>query len=188
MNHFGNILFIGHARHGKDTAAEMFAEELGLTLKSSSLFMAERVIFKALKEWPANRAKFPSIEKFFRNRDTMPDYRTVEECFADRGNYRALWFGIIGDVNTPDPATLGRMIWAQHDIYVGLRSKAEFHALRNSGLISSVIWVDRSDHLPPEPKSSMQLEQWMANNTIDNNGTLDQLRFNVRQLANLYKP
>jgi dephospho-CoA kinase len=44
------------------------------------------------------------------------------------------------------------------------------------------IWVDRSDHLPPESKDSMSLEQWMADFTIDNNGTLEDLKFNLDRL------
>jgi hypothetical protein len=34
----------------------------------------------------------------------------------------------------------------------------------------------------PESKNSMSLEQWMADFTIDNNGTLEDLKFNVGQL------
>jgi dephospho-CoA kinase len=34
----------------------------------------------------------------------------------------------------------------------------------------------------PESKDSMSLEQWMADFTIDNNGTLDDLWFNIKQL------
>ena len=34
----------------------------------------------------------------------------------------------------------------------------------------------------PESKDSMSLEQWMADYTIDNNGTLEDLVFNTRQL------
>jgi hypothetical protein len=54
--------------------------------------------------------------------------------------------------------------------------------MRNTGVFHYAIWVDRSDHLPPEPKSSMSLEQWMADYTLDNNGTLAELEFNVEQL------
>lgn len=181
----GNILIIGHARHGKDTAAELLAGHLGLSLKSSSLFMCERVIFPLLKEWHDGDHRSHPIRLFMDTENRAPPwYATAEDCFNDRANYRALWFNIIRYVNTPDASALGSMIWADHDIYVGLRSKAEFHALRNRNLIDVCIWVDRSDHLPNEPRSSMQLEPWMAHYVLDNNGDLDQLKFNVGQLAN----
>jgi hypothetical protein len=54
--------------------------------------------------------------------------------------------------------------------------------MQNTGVFDYAIWVDRSNHLPPESKDSMSLEQWMANFTIDNNGSLEELEFNVHQL------
>ena len=54
--------------------------------------------------------------------------------------------------------------------------------MKNTNVFDYAIWVDRSDHLPPESKDSMSLEQWMADFTIDNNRDLDQLMFNTYQL------
>jgi hypothetical protein len=54
--------------------------------------------------------------------------------------------------------------------------------MQNTGVFDYAIWVDRSDHLPPESKDSMSLEQWMADFTIDNNGTLEELEFNLDRL------
>jgi hypothetical protein len=60
--------------------------------------------------------------------------------------------------------------------------KREFFSMQNTGVFDKVIWIDRSDHLPPENINSMSLQQWMADHTIDNNGTLEDLEFNVHQL------
>ena len=109
-------------------------------------------------------------------------YKNEEECYADRHNHRAEWYNAICDYNIPDPAKLGREIFKEHDIYCGLRNKKEFHAMKNTGVFDYAIWVDRSDYLPPESKDSMSLEQWMADFTIDNNGTLEDLYFNVDAL------
>jgi dephospho-CoA kinase len=54
--------------------------------------------------------------------------------------------------------------------------------MKNTDVFDYAIWVDRSDHLPLESKDSMSLEQWMADYTIDNNGTLDELYFNINEL------
>lgn len=54
--------------------------------------------------------------------------------------------------------------------------------MKNTGVFDYCIWVDRSDYLPPERRNSMSLEQWMADFTIDNNGSLDDLYFNVGEL------
>jgi hypothetical protein len=73
-------------------------------------------------------------------------------------------------------------MFAAYDIYCGLRNKREFFAMQNTGVFDYAIWVDRSDYLPLEATDSMSLEQWMADFTIDNNGTLDDLKFNLNQL------
>ncbi len=108
--------------------------------------------------------------------------RLNQECYADRHNHRAEWYDAICDYNVPDAAKLGREIFKAHDIYCGLRNKREFFAMKNTTVFDVAIWVDRSDHLPLEAKDSMSLEHWMADFTIDNNGSLEELVFNTTQL------
>lgn len=156
------LLIIGHGRHGKDTVAEILRDHYGYSFESSSHFCSKRFIYNMLKD------------KY--------SYASEEECYADRHNHRQEWYDAICAYNVPDAARLGREIFADHDIYCGLRNKKEFHAMRNTGVFDYAIWVDRSDHVPPEPKTSMTLEQWMADHTIDNNGSLEELQFNVQQL------
>jgi hypothetical protein len=162
------FLVIGHGRHGKDTVCEMLADNYGYSFESSSRFCSKLFIFNDLKD------------KY--------GYANEEECYADRHNHRAEWYDAICNYNVPDPSRLGREIFNAHDIYCGLRNKKEFHAMQNSGVFDHAIWVDRSDHLPPESKSSMSLEQWMSDFTIDNNGNLTDLEFNVNQLISRIDP
>ena len=159
------LLIIGHGRHGKDTVAEYLRDNYDMTFKSSSMHCAENVVYPVLK-------------------DQYPGYTSVEECFADRSNHRSRWFDLIANYCSDDLARIGREIFEVSDIYCGLRNKREFHAIKNNGLMDFTIWVDRSDHLPPEPKDSMSLEPWMADFVIDNNGTLDQLYQNIDDLYN----
>lgn len=156
------LLVIGHGRHGKDTVCDILASRYGYSFESSSQFCSKLFIFDMLKD--------------------QYGYKNEEECYADRHNHRAEWYNAICDYNVPDPAKLGREIFKEHDIYCGLRNKKEFHAMKNTGVFDYAIWVDRSDFLPPESKDSMSLEQWMADFTIDNNGTLEDLHFNVDAL------
>lgn len=158
------LLIIGHGRHGKDTVAECLRDNYNMTFKSSSMHCAETVVYPDLKD--------------------AYDYATVEECFADRSNHRSEWFDLIANYCSDDLARIGREIFEVSDIYCGLRNKREFHAIKNNGLVDFTIWVDRSDHLPPESKDSMSLEPWMADFVIDNNGTLDQLYRNIDDLYN----
>ena len=153
MKYLPKLLVIGHGRHGKDTVCEYLNEKYGFDFKSSSKFCSERFIFDMLK-------------------DGMKIAEEMEEE----------WYNAICDYNVPDPARLGREIFAAHDIYCGLRNKKEFHAMKNTGVFDYAIWVDRSDYLPIESKDSMSLEQWMADYTIDNNGTPEDLHFNINEL------
>ena len=156
------LLVIGHGRHGKDTVCEMLRDDYDYSFESSSQFCSKLFIYDNLKE------------KY--------GYETEEQCYADRHNHRAEWYDAICDYNVPDAATLGREMFATYDIYCGLRNKREFFAMKNTGVFDYCIWVDRSMYLPPEAASSMSLEQWMADYTIDNNGTLSDMKFNLERL------
>jgi len=162
------ILLLGYGRHGKDTVAEILESKYGLTFTSSSMVCAEKVMM-------------PVFNRHDGVRQTVI-YADVKECFNDRHNHRVTWFKAIEEFNTPDKSALGRIIFEANDIYVGLRSAREFHAVRNAGLYDVCIWVDRSQHVPPEDRSSCTVEPWMADYVIDNNGTLDELAFNVDAL------
>lgn len=156
------LLIIGHGRHGKDTVCDILKETYNFSFESSSKFCSQLFIFDMLKD--------------------QYNYVNEEQCYNDRHNHRAEWYNAICAYNVPDAARLGREIFNTHDIYCGLRNKKEYHAMRNTGVFDYAIWVDRSDHLPLEDKSSMSLEQWMADFTIDNNGTLDELKYNTHCL------
>lgn len=156
------LLIIGHGRHGKDSVCEILKNYYNFSFRSSSEFLAERLLFPALKD------------KY--------NYSSYQECFNDRHNHREEWYNHIHDYCKNDHARLGKEIFLEHDIYCGLRNKAEYHAMKNTGVFNYSIWVDRSDHLPPEDKSSMTLEPWMADYVIDNNGSLEDLQRNTLQL------
>ena len=102
--------------------------------------------------------------------------------YTDRHNHRTEWYNMIHNYCKDDLAKLGRNLYAKHDIYCGLRNKREFFAMQNEEIFDCAIWVDRSDHLPSEDPSSMSIEQWMCNYTIDNNGDLKRLEKNVEVL------
>jgi hypothetical protein len=157
------LLIIGHGRHGKDTVCDILRDHYGFQFQSSSEFCAQKFIYDRLQH------------KY--------GYASYAQCYQDRHNHRAEWYDMIHAYCADDYARLGRDIFAKNDIYCGLRNKAEFHAMRNTGVFDYCIWVDRSDHLPPEPQDSMNLEIWMANHVIDNNGDLKDLHRNTCDLA-----
>lgn len=145
------LLILGHARHGKDTAAEYLRDAHGVSFQSSSLFLAANVVRPAL----AARGLL---------------YDSLDACYADRVNHRALWRDIIADFNGDDPARLAKAILAVSDCYVGMRTARELWASR--ALFDAILWIDASGRgMPPEDVSSMDITfdpAWMIR--IDNGG------------------
>lgn len=153
------ILILGYARHGKDTVAEMFQSMFGLRFQSSSEFLAERIVFPALKN------------KY--------NYESVQQCFEDRVNHRKEWFDLISEYNRDDPTALARGVLQNNDIYVGMRRKCELDACVQAHLFDHIIWVDRSSCVPPENADSCSVTKDCAQYVINNNGSLEDTRKQV---------
>ena len=185
------FLILGHARHGKDTVAEILRDCYGFTFTSSSLFCAEKVIWAAVhnhadaldRHEKAGRPGMPTL-RLLEELHMMKgrEYPSYAECFADRANFRAAWFSLIAAYCYPNKERLAREIYAENDIYVGIRNTHELNAVLNSGLADVSIWVDAKERVDPEPLSSCTVEPWMAAFTIDNNGTVEDLHRNVHLL------
>lgn len=152
------LLIIGDGRHGKDTVAEMLSV-LGMTFVSSS-------------HWCLKKAIWPHCDGV-----TLPKYDTLEEAYEDRVNWRDTWSHLISEYNDPKDRLVNE-IFEDHDIYVGLRRRDEFNAAR--ARFDDVIWVDRSQHLPPEPSNELTIED--ATMVVNNNGGMYDLSKRVREL------
>ncbi|MFG6535569.1 hypothetical protein ACGYK5_17225 [Sulfitobacter sp. 1A16787] len=152
------ILIIGHGGHGKDTAAAILARHAGLSWVSSSEFCAQKAIFPLVADL----------------------YPTWREAYADRRNHRQLWFHAIRAYNLRPGPGLAEQILADHQIYVGMRSRAEFKAMRHR--FTQVIWVDASERCPVESDFSMELTALDADVVLDNNGCLDRLEAEILAL------
>lgn len=153
------IMIMGHAGHGKDTVCEMLGCH-GYTWASSSAFMCENVVYPTLKE------------KY--------NYESPEQCHADRHDHRKEWYQLIADFNTPDKTALAKAIYANHDVYCGIRHIEEFNSIKAAGLFDCAIWVDASDRLPAEDERSCSVTKEMADFVIDNNGTIAELEKSIK--------
>jgi hypothetical protein len=163
------LLVVGHARHGKDTVAELLRDRHGLSFLSSSFFAAEAV-----------------CRPYLAVRGIV--YPTLDECYADRVNHRAEWHDAITEFNRDDPARLTKAILKVANVYVGMRSDREYHVARD--LFDAVLWVDASGRgLPPEPTSSMNITYDPGTMiTVDNNHDLASLEQEVdRVVASLFQ-
>jgi hypothetical protein len=150
------LLILGHARHGKDSLAEILRDRCGLTFLSSSQAAARIFLFDKLKD------------KY--------DYTTYEECFNDRVNHREEWYQEICAYNESNRAQLAEDILGLADCYVGMRDAEEFEASVCRQLFDLIIWVDASSRVPLESSSSFNItmDHPAINVIINNNGSYDE--------------
>lgn len=164
---FKKLLIIGHARHGKDSLAEIMNEEFGLTFVSSSQAAADIFLYDKLKD--------------------QYGYKTSVECFEDRVNHRQEWYESICDYNKDDRARLAKGILQLADCYVGMRDRGEILECINQGLFDLIVWVDGSGRLPLEDSSSFNIDKTCADIIIENNGTFEEFKEKVLRLGKFLK-
>lgn len=157
------LMIMGYARHGKDTVADILVDSFGLKKEDSSQFAGKQVMMP-----------------YFRSKGI--EYATWEECYQDRVNRRQEWFEQIKAYNTPHEARLAREIYQVSDMYVGIRREEEFLAVKKEGLFQYAIWVDAHKRFAPESTASCTVTPKLANYTINNNGTLEELKTRTRAL------
>lgn len=159
------LLIIGHARHGKDSFAEILEENYNFTFKSSSMAASEIFIYDLLK------GKY--------------GYKTFEECFEDRVNHRTEWHDLICEYNKDNRARLASEILEYNNCYVGMRSPDEIDECLRQNLFDLIIWVDASERLPLESEDSFKIDKSYADIIVDNNGTLKQFKRRVLNLGEI---
>lgn len=157
-------MLMGYARHGKDTVLDILRQK-GFTAINSS-------------EYANEHAVFPYLAPLY-------GYKTLEECYADRVNHRAEWMQLINAYNTPNLSRMSKGIFSECHIYAGIRNADEFKAARKEALFDWAIWVDASERLPPEGKDSCTVVPTMANLIINNNGPINNLRYEVDRIMSL---
>jgi hypothetical protein len=146
------IMICGHARHGKDYAAEYLKAQFGFKHDSSS---------------------HVAMREFLRDKlaaDYGLVYRTEEECYADRVNHREKWFDLIQWYAREDRTKLTRLIFSRADIYVGIRDREQFLAARDEDLVDLALWIDASKRCPPESSASNTILPDDCDLVVPNNG------------------
>lgn len=156
------ILIIGHARHGKDTFAEMLTQQYDFKFESSSEAAVRIFLFDTLKD------------KY--------GYTTEKECFEDRINHRAEWYNLICEYNSQDKARLAKQILIESDMYVGMRDLEEILECKKQSVFDIIIGV--YDYRKPlEPSDSFNINIFEHSDIIIcNSGTLEDLRNKITLL------
>lgn len=156
-----SIMLFGYKESGKDFASEYLRDQYGISFAGSSFFACELFLFDRIKD--------------------QYGYSSAQECYDDRRNHRQLWYESIRDFNKGDRARLGRLIFAEKQMYTGIRDREEFEAIKAEGLFDLAVWIDASDRLPPEDFKSMNLTIEDADLVIDNNGSIAEFKVSLDQ-------
>lgn len=164
MKNRPKLLILGYARHGKDTVGEMLRDDYGFKFTSSSLFVAQEVMWD---NWGC------------------AVYDSFDEMFEDRINHRVLWMQMISAYNNPDKTkTAATMVERGFDLYVGMRRLDELEACKAAGIFDHIIWVDASERHPPETGSmDITKENSFPDLVVENNGTLEDLKASIETLV-----
>lgn len=159
------ICLIGHARHGKDTVAEMMGKHFGFKHMSSSQAASDIFLYEALKD--------------------RYGYRTPIECFEDRVNHRKEWFDMICEYNQSNPGRLASEIMQVANVYTGMRSKREIDACLANGIFDLVIGVF-NPLAKLENFTSFDIDIWRDSHfVIPNSGSLEDLEQKILALKDL---
>jgi hypothetical protein len=120
-------------------------------------------------------------------------YDSEEDCFEDRVNHRKAWYDLIYEYNRSDngrPGKLARKLFAEYDIYVGIRDREEFLDARNDSDLA--IWVDARPRLDITGQEAAYADNLVqatdCDVTIRNDGDITDLRWKVYRLFENFVP
>lgn len=149
------VIIIGHQQHGKDYASEYLKRKYGLTYSSSSWFACQLFLFEQMRE--------------------SHGYESPEDCFADRHNHTAYWYEAIRAFNDPVRNRLSDLIFAQNDIYCGMRDLDEFNATNKD----VTIFIDAERRMGIQSAHSMKIPKERANIVIANNTSIREFEYRL---------
>jgi hypothetical protein len=106
-------------------------------------------------------------------------YDSEEDCFEDRVNHRKAWYDLIYEYNRSDngrPGKLARKLFAEYDIYVGIRDREEFLDARLDITGQEAAYADNL------------VQATDCDVTIRNDGDITDLRWKVYRLFENFVP
>lgn len=159
------IAILGYSGAGKDTMAEILNYWYGYRYIQATRFILENYLWE------------------YYNLDLK--YDTYEEAYADRVNNRVEWYNMVCDINRNDPATVAKAIYANSDIYCGIRSIAELK--ESYDLIDRVYWIHCGKRILIERGSNeihgamlLKSEKWKKKTiVIENKESLFKFKLNI---------
>lgn len=155
------VLFVGHGRHGKDTACETLAQATGWkNAGTTSVYLTELVVAELRR---------------------VGIYARPEDAYAERHQNRDLWRRVGDEARSQNQAFLVKAALCCGQITGGCRDWPEICAVRAESLVDLIVWVDASKRLPLDPTMSFGPEQ--ADLIVDNNGSIGDFKLHIQRLG-----
>lgn len=117
------ILILGHARHGKDTVAELIQKHTNLLYQTTSFLAYQIFIYDELMNKHNHK------------------YDSIYAAFNDRHQHRDLLYTIIQEYNKNDKARLAKNVLQHCDMYVGMRDVDEVIESKKQNIFDLTIGV-----------------------------------------------
>lgn len=149
------IVFCGHGRSGKDTAAFMFSQITGLKYAGSISWVHKSIVAQELN---------------------LPE----QIAWDTRHDNRLEWRRILDNFREHDPAILVRNCIAIAPILSGIRNYVELQAAMDEGLIKIAIWVSRPG-IANDPTVTYNSSN--CTHVLSNSGDLSNLKLQLIALA-----
>ena len=154
-----SLVFCGHGRAGKDTAAMYWCRIIGRPYPGSASQMVLPVIA-----------------------DTIGV--SEDEAFRTRHNNREFWFQWCNLFRAHDPSLLVRMCLGKGDVAIGVRSDVELFAVRHQKVASLLVWIENKT---VEVDPTVEYDASDCDLTIINNGSRNDLYGRMLKLAHVLK-
>lgn len=148
------ILFVGHGRAGKDEGAKFLARAAGLKYAGSFSWAGLPFVADRLRLHPA-------------------------EAWETRHASREQWKSLLDGLRAHDQTLLAELVLATGEIAAGLRDRAELLAVKEAGLFSRIVWVDRD--VPNDPTVTFTAQD--CDESISNRGSLQEYHASLLKAA-----
>jgi hypothetical protein len=154
------ILFVGWGRSGKDEAAHYLSTITKLRYAGSFSWAALPYMAKLLDQHP-------------------------QVAWENRHRNRALWKRELDKLREKDQCYLARLVLKQGELAAGLRDQLEIDAVKREKLFDYIVWIDRAG---TEPDPTVTFTAKDCDLTINNAGSLEEFRTELRSFAAVYLP
>jgi hypothetical protein len=109
----------------------------------------------------------------------MYAYESVHECLANRVHHMSEWQKLMQTYTAKNKGLLARDVFMRCRVYCGAQSRDELEAIADMYPTVRILWVEAADRTGITVNDT-DIEEGDAHDIVYNNGTIDDLRTQLR--------